>query len=166
MNLRRRILNVMETEDEEEVKEWQTIVDMVTDEELSGSGNAFIFTAMPDGTPIEGKGFREIAVYYKYNANSDGTASGYIATKITGVNGAATSAQTTAGIPATGYCRGYIHIVLGSLFNLFDVQQSVNTSMQSARYYDGSNFIDEIRQIQILSYANAGVGSELKIMGR
>lgn len=165
MSLRRRMLSATETEDEE-VREWQTIVDMVTEEELSGSGNDFVFTTMPDGTPIEGKGFREIAVYYKYNANSDGTSSGYITTKIVGVNGATTSAQSTAGIPTTGYRRGYASIVLGSLFNQFVVQQSVNTAMQNASFYESSNFIDEIRQIQMISYAKLGVGSELKIMGR
>lgn len=165
MSLRRRMLSVMKTEDEE-VKEWQTIVDMVTEEELSGSGNVFVFTTMPDGTPIEGKGFREIAVYYKYNANADGTASGYIATRIMGVNGAKTSAQPVQGIPETGYRRGYTHITLGSLFNLFNVQSSINTAMQNAGFYDSSHFIDEVKQIQILTYVNVGAGSELKIMGR
>lgn len=162
--LRRRTM--LKQQEDEEVKEWQTIADMVTETELSGSGNTFIFTAMPDGTPIKGKKFREIAVYCKYNANSDGATSGYIKTIIRGVNGATTAAQTTAGVPSTGYRRVYMHVTLGNLFNLFNVQQSINTSMQEAGFYDVTAFIDEIERIQILTYANVGVGSEIKIMGR
>lgn len=162
--LRRRAM--MMRQEEDEVKEWQTIVDMVTAEELSGDGNAFVFTTMPDGTPIQGKGFREIAVYYDYKANEEGATSGYINPIIKGVNGATTSAQPFMGVPATGYRRGYIDIVLGSLFNIFNVQHSINTSMNSAAFYDISNFIDEIQQIRMITYAKVGTGSEIKIMGR
>lgn len=164
MDLRRRALMA---ESEEEMKEWQTIVDMVTEEELSGSGNAFIFTTMPDGTPIEGKGLREIAVYYKYNANSDGATSAYIKLQIKGINGGIAAAQPSQGIPDKGYRRGYTRVVLGGLFNLFEVQQSTNTFMQPTGVYDStSDFIDEVKQIQMLTYANVGAGSELKIMAR
>lgn len=163
--IRRRLLSELGME-EDEVKEWQTIVDMVTEGELSGSGGAFIFTTMPDGTPIQGHGFREIAVYYDCKANSEGTTSGFIRLVITDVNGTIANAQLSAGLPATGYRRGYFEAKIGNLFTIFNVQSSTNTSMRYSDYYDDNIALDEIKQIQFVSYVNFGVGTKIKIIGR
>ena len=162
--MRRRMM-AMEME-EDEMKEWQTIVDMVTEEELSGSGGAFIFTTMPDGTPIQGHGFREIAVYYDCKANSEGNTSGYFRLMMTDVNGATASVQLSEGLPATGYRRGYFEAKIGNLFIIFNVQSSINTSMMYSNYYDNNITLDEIKQIQFISYVKFGVGTKIKIMGR
>lgn len=166
ITLRRRMM--MGQEEDEKMKEWQTIVDMVTEEEIFGGEGAFEFTTMPDGTPIEGKGFREIAAYVDCKANSEGGTSAYIRLTAEDINGTRTGAQPTAGVPSSGYRRLYFHIMLGCIINLNAAWSSSTTSMSPITIYDvnGTSVLDEIKKIDLVSYAKIGAGTIIKIMGR
>ena len=161
MSRRRMIL--MNEQEEEKVKEWVTIVDTVTTEEFQNP----VYDALPDGSKIENYDFREVAAYVYYNANEAQATSGYIKLQLTDVNGNIASVQTTRGIQKTGYYRAVLNVQLGNTFNLCDAQDSVNTSLSKATIYDSTETIlSTLKKISIISYANIGAGSKIKIMAR
>ena len=58
-------------------------------------------------------------------------------------------------------------MILGSVVNLFDVKASTNTSLAPTPIYETSdNVLSAVKKLNILSYANIGVGSIIKIMAR
>lgn len=141
----------------EEMKEWTTIADIVTTEEIMS----------PSYDVAEDRNYREFAVYTMYNANEAQITSGYVRVELADVNGAKVTVQSTAGIPKSGYYRCVFHIVLGNIINLFDVKASTNTSLSPIGMYDGTETVlSNVKKISIISYANIGVGSKIKIMAR
>lgn len=154
--LRRRMMMQM-TQEVEDMKEWTTIADVVTAEEIMN----------PSYDVAEDRNYREFAVYTMYNANEAQTTSGYVRAELIDVNGAKVTVQSMAGVPKSGYYRCVFHIVLGNIINLFDVKTSNNTSLSSSGMYGGTETVlSNVKKISILSYANIGVGSKIKIMAR
>lgn len=152
---RRRIM--LQGQEENEVKEWTTIADTVTTEEIMN----------PSYDVAEDRNYREFAVYTMYNANEAQTTSGYVRVNLTDVNGAIVTVQTMAGVPKSGYYRCIFHIVLGNIINLFDVKASSNTSLTPVSMYEETETVlSNVKKIGIISYANIGVGSKIKIMAR
>ena len=139
------------------MKEWTTIADVVTTEEIMNPSYA-----------IEQEcNYREFAVYTMYNANEAQTTSGYVRVELTDVNGAKVTVQTTAGVPKSGYYRCVFHVILGNIINLFDVKASNNTSLSPTAMYEGTETVlSSVKKMDILSYAKLGVGSKIKIMAR
>lgn len=145
------------TEEGEGMREWTTIADTVVEKE----------TMNPSFAIDQGKNYREFAVYVDYKANEQQATSGYIRVSLTDTNGLIATVQTTAGIPKTGYYRCVFHVILGSVVNLFDVKASTNTSLAPTPIYETSdNVLSAVKKLNILSYANIGVGSIIKIMAR
>lgn len=141
----------------EEMKEWTTIADIVTTEEIMN----------PSYDVAEDRNYREFAVYTMYNANEAQTTSGYVRVELTDVNGANVTVQSMAGVPKSGYYRCVFHIVLGNIINLFDVKASSNTSLTTVSMYgETETVLSNVKKIGIISYANIGVGSKIKIMAR
>lgn len=139
------------------MKEWTTIADTVTTEEIKN----------PSYDVAEDRNYREFAVYIMYNANEAQTESSYVKAKLTDVNGTSVTVQSMKGIPKSGYYRCVFHIVLGNIINLFDLKASVNTMLSSDSMYDGTETVlCNVKKISIISYANIGVGSKIKIMAR
>ena len=115
----------------------------------------------------EDRNYREFAVYTMYNANEAQTTSGYVRVELTDVNGANVTVQSMAGVPKSGYYRCVFHIVLGNIINLFDVKASSNTSLTTVSMYgETETVLSNVKKIGIISYANIGVGSKIKIMAR
>ena len=139
------------------MKEWTTIADVVTTEEIMNPSYA-----------IEQEcNYREFAVYTMYNANEAQATSGYVRVDLTDVNGVKVAVQSTAGVPKSGYYRCVFHIILGNIINLFDVKASNNTSLSSTAMYEGTETVlSNVKKMDILSYAKLGVGSKIKIMAR
>lgn len=81
----------------EEMKEWTTIADIVTTEEIMN----------PSYDVAEDRNYREFAVYTMYNANEAQTTSGYVRVELTDVNGANVTVQSMAGVPKSGYYRAF-----------------------------------------------------------
>ena len=155
MNRRRMML--MNAQEEDEVKEWTTIADVVTTEEITN----------PSYDVDEDCNYREFAVYAMYNANEAQTTSGYVKAELVDVNGTKATVQTMAGVPKTGYYRCTFHIILGSTINLYDALASNNTSLIPAAIYGSTETVlAAVKKINIVSYANIGVGSKIKIMAR
>lgn len=155
--MNRRRMMFMNGQEENEMKEWTTIADTVTTEEIMN----------PSYDVAEDRNYREFAVYTMYNANEAQTTSGYVRVELTDVNGTKVTVQSTTGVPKSGYYRCVFHIVLGNIINLFDVKASVNTSLSSVGMYEGTETVlSNVKKISILSYANIGVGSKIKIMAR
>lgn len=153
----RRRTMLMNGQEENEMKEWTTIADVVTTEEIMN----------PSYTIEQECNYREFAVYTMYNANETQTTSGYIKVELTDVNGAKVPVQSTAGIPKSGYYRCVFHIILGNIINLFDVKASNNTSLSSTAMYEGTETVlSNVKKMDIISYAKLGVGSKIKIMAR
>lgn len=145
------------------MKEWTTIADVVTTEEIMNPS----YSALPDGSKIEDYNFREVAAYVVYKANEAQSTSGYVRLTLTDVNGKSGSFQTTKGIQKTGYYRCLLHMQLGSIFTLYSAQESTNTSLSPSTGYDnGEKVLSTLAKIQLFSYANIGVGSTIKIMAR
>lgn len=141
----------------EEMKEWTTIADTVTTEEIMN----------PSYDVAEDSNYREFAVYTMYNANEAQTESSYVRVELIDVNGTNVTVQTMKGVPKYGYYRCVFHIVLGNIINLFDVKASVNTLLSPDGMYDGTETVlSNVKKIRIISYANIGVGSKIKIMAR
>ena len=139
------------------MKEWTTIADVVTTEEIMNPSYAI----------DQECNYREFAVYTMYNANEAQTTSGYVRVDLTDVNGANVTVQSTAGVPKSGYYRCVFHMILGSIINLLDVKASNNTSLSSAAMYAGTETVlSNVKKIDIVSYAKLGVGSKIKIMAR
>ena len=147
----------MNGQEDEKMKEWTTIADVVTTEEI-----------MHPGYEIQRDcNFREFAIYLVYNANEAQTTSGYIRTELTDINGKSVSVQSMAGVPKSGYYRCVFHIILGNIINLFDVKASSNTSLTPISMYEGTETVlSNVIRIKFMSYANLGVGSKIKIMAR
>ena len=153
----RRRTMLMDGQEENEMKEWTTIADVVTTEEIMN----------PSYTIEQECNYREFAVYIMYNANEAQTTSGYVRVGLTDVNGANATVQSTAGIPKSGYYRCVFHIILGNIINLFDVKASNNTSLSSTAMYEGTETVlSNVKKMDIISYAKLGVGSKIKIMAR
>ena len=146
------------TEEGEGMREWTTIADTVVEEE----------TMNPSFDINQGKNYREFAVYVEYKANEQQTTSGYVRVSLTDTNGLIATVQTTAGIPKTGCYRCVFHVILGSVVNLFDVKTSTSTLLLApATIYETSDkVLSAVKKLNILSYANIGVGSIIKIMAR
>ena len=139
------------------MKEWTTIADVVTTEEIMNPSYAI----------DQECNYREFAVYTMYNANEAQGTSGYVRVELTDVNGVKVDIQSTAGVPKSGYYRCVFHIILGSIINLLDVKASNNTSLSSTAMYDGTETVlSNVKKIDIVSYAKLGVGSKIKIMAR
>ena len=153
----RRRTMLMNGQEDEEMKEWTTIADVVTTEEIMNPSYA-----------IEQEcNYREFAVYTMYNANEAQTTSGYVRVDLTDVNGVKVSVQSTAGVPKSGYYRCVFHMILGNIINLFDVKASNNTSLSPTAMYEGTETVlSNVKKMDILSYAKLGVGSKIKIMAR
>lgn len=152
---RRRIM--LQGQEENGMKEWTTIADIVTTEEIMN----------PSYDVAEDRNYREFAVYTMYNANEAQTTSGYVRVELTDVNGAKVTVQSTAGVPKSGYYRCVFHIVLGNIINLFDVKASSNTSLTPVSMYEGTETVlSNVIRIKFMSYASLGVGSKIKIMAR
>ena len=147
----------MNGQEDEEMKEWTTIADVVTTEEIMNPSYAI----------DQECNYREFAVYAMYNANEAQTTSGYVRVELTDVNGAKVTVQSTAGVPKSGYYRCVFHMILGNIINLFDVKASNNTSLSStAMYEETETVLSNVKKIDIVSYAKLGVGSKIKIMAR
>ena len=154
--IRRRMMMQM-TQEVEEVKEWTTIADVVTTEEITN----------PSYDVDEDCNYREFAVYAMYNANEAQTASGYVKVELVDVNGTKATVQTMAGVPKTGYYRCVFHIILGNTINLYDASASNNTSLTPTGIYGSTETVlTAVKKINVVSYANIGVGSKIKIMAR
>ena len=150
-------------EDDEEMRDWVTIVDTVTTEEIMNPS----YSALPDGNKIEDYNFREVVVYVIYNANEAQTTSGYVRLSLTDIDGKTASVQTTKGIQKTGYYRCLIHMQIGSVLTLCNAQESTNTAFSPATTYGAEEkLLSTIKFINLISYANIGVGSTIKIMAR
>ena len=80
---RRRVMLMNGQEDDEEMRDWVTIVDTVTTEEIMNPS----YSALPDGNKIEDYNFREVVVYVIYNANEAQTTSGYVRLSLTDIDG-------------------------------------------------------------------------------
>ena len=153
---RRRVM-LMNGQEDEEMKEWTTIADVVTTEEIMNPSYAI----------DQECNYREFAVYAMYNANEAQTTSSYVRVELTDVNGAKVTVQSTAGVPKSGYYRCVFHMILGNIINLFDVKASNNTSLSStAMYEETETVLSNVKKIDIVSYAKLGVGSKIKIMAR
>lgn len=145
------------TEEGEGMKEWTTIADTVIEKE----------TMNPSFDIDQDQNYREFAVYVSYNANEQQATSGYVRVSLTDQNGLTATVQTTAGIPKTGYYRCAFHVVLGSVINLFDVKASTNTLLAPTTIYEASDkVLSAVKKLNIISFANIGVGSAIKIMAR
>ena len=145
------------TEEGGGMKEWTTIADTVIEKE----------TMNPSFDIDQDQNYREFAVYVSYNANEQQATSGYVRVSLTDQNGLTATVQTTAGIPKTGYYRCAFHVVLGSVINLFDVKASTNTLLAPTTIYETSDkVLSAVKKLNIISFANIGVGSAIKIMAR
>ena len=141
----------------EAMKEWTTIADIVTTEEIMN----------PSYDVAEDRNYREFAVYTMYNANEAQKTSSYVRVELKDVNGANVTVQTMEGVHKSGYYRCIFHIVLGNIINLFDVKASSNTSLNPVSMYEVTETVlSNVKKIRIISYANIGVGSKIKIMAR
>ena len=139
------------------MKEWTTIADVVTTEEIMN----------PSYDVDEDCNYREFAAYVVYNANEAQTTSSYVKVELVDVNGTNVTVQTTAGVPKSGYYRCVFHVILGSIINLYDVKTSVNTLVTPSGTYDTTEkVLAAVKKINVVSYANIGVGSKIKIMAR
>lgn len=155
--LRRRTMMEQTGGDDDMAREWTTLVDEVIEEEIMN----------PSYDVDANCNYREFAVYVLYNANEAGSGSGYVRVDLTDINGIAAGAQSMAGIPASGYYRATIHVTLGSSVNLFDIKSSNNTSFTPVAMYGSiDTVLDAVKKISIISYANIGAGSKIKIMAR
>jgi len=76
--MERRRMMMAKAQEVEEMKEWATIADIVTTEEIMN----------PSYTIGQECNYREFAVYIMYNANEAQTTSGYVRVELTDVNGA------------------------------------------------------------------------------
>lgn len=111
--------------------------------------------------------YREFAVYTMYNANEAQTTSGYVRVELTDVNGTRATVQATSGIPKSGYYMCVFHIILGDIINLFDTKASSNTLLSPVSIYaETEKVLSNVKKINIVSYANIGIGSKIKIMAR
>lgn len=161
VNLRRRLMIARKEDDE--MRDWVTIVDTVTTEEIMNPS----YSALPDGNKIEDYNFREVVAYVIYNANEAQTTSGYVRLSLTDIDGKTASVQTTKGIQKTGYYRCLVHMQIGSVLTLCNAQESLNTTFSPAVIYDSEEkVLSAIKVINLISYANIGVGSTIKIMAR
>ena len=147
----------MNGQEENEMKEWATIADIVTTEEI----------IHPSYEIQRDCNFREFAIYLVYNANEAQTTSGYIRTELTDINGKSVSVQTTGGVPKTGYYKCVLHVILGDVLNLFDARTSNSDLLNPVSIYCGTETVlSNVIRIKFMSYANLGVGSKIKIMAR
>ena len=145
------------TQEVENMKEWTTIADIVTTEEIMN----------PSYDVAEDRNYREFAVYTMYNANEAQAASGYVRVELTDVNGTKAGVQSQNGVPKSGYYRCVFRLILGNIINLYDVKTSTNTSLGPSGMYESTDTVlSNVKKISIISYANIGVGSKIKIMAR
>lgn len=161
--IRRRMVKNQYNQEDDEMKEWTTIIDTVTTEEMQNPS----YEIIPDGSRIEDYDFREIAAYVVYNANESQATSGYVRLQVTDVAGNTAYVQTMRGIPKSGYYRCLLHMNLGSVINLYSAYDSVNTSLAPTSMYDSPvDILSRLKRISIISYANIGANSTIKIMAR